>query len=97
MAEIYVQSSAALQGVIDELNELCVEFNNKKEAIQNEQEALVSKWQGDASTAFNENWMKESQNFRTLYDVAVKYVGALREILAKYETAEEQAKQIASN
>lgn len=95
MAEIYVQSSAALDGVIEQLDRLRVLFGERANAINDEQEALVSKWQGDASEAFNQHWMQERDNFSRLYDVIVQYVEALRAIKTRYEDAENTNKAIA--
>jgi WXG100 family type VII secretion target len=97
MSQIVVQSSAQFESMIDELEAKRVEFVNKANALDTEHLNVTTKWQGDASTAMNDHWMKKRQNFQTLNDALVQYVQALRDILANYEAAEEKNKGIAEN
>lgn len=97
MAEIYVAGSSSIQDVIDQLEELNSGFMDKANAIDAEHKALTSKWEGDASTAFEEHYQNERQNFDVFYNAIHEYANALRTILANYEYVEQQNKSIASD
>lgn len=89
MAEIYVQSSAALEDVIIQLTNLRTDFADKANAINAEEQQLVGKWQGDASTEFDARWMRERQNFQTMVDVLGEYIQGLQQIKQNLEDAEQ--------
>ena len=97
MAEIYVQSSQALGEVIIQLDGLTQRFRQKAIDLEQEQQALCSKWEGDASTAFNQHWVQERENFNTLLEVLGEYIKKLEAIMQAYEEAEAKNKQIAEN
>lgn len=96
MAEIYVAGSSNIQDVIDQLEQLNTQFMEKANAIDAEHKSLVSKWEGDASTAFEEHYQNERQNFDVFYNTIHDYINALRIILANYEDAERRNTGIAS-
>ena len=96
MAEIYVQSSNAIQGVIDQLTSLNNEYRSKAADIRTEHTTLVTKWEGDASTAFEDHFKQEEPNFESFATAIDEYIRALQEILAEYEQAEATNKAIAS-
>jgi len=95
MSEIYVASSAAIQQIIDELTNLNREFRAKADEIRQEQSTLTTKWKGDASTEFQDNFHREEPNFESFATAIDEYISALQEILAQYEQAEESNKAIA--
>ncbi len=97
MAEIYVKSSAELQGIIDQLRELNTQFRGKAEDINAEHTNLTSKWEGDASTAFAEHFRKEYTNFENFAVAIDEYITGLTQILQEYDQAEDTNKTIASN
>lgn len=96
MSEIYVQSSSAIQGIIDQLTSLNGEFRQKTEDIRAEHNSLTSKWEGPASNAFQENFHKEEPSFENFASAIDEYVHALENILATYENAENANTNIAS-
>ena len=51
MSEIYIQSSQAIQDIITQLAQLNNAFREDAQNIDTEHKNLVTKWQGDASTA----------------------------------------------
>ena len=95
MSQIVIQSSAQFQSVIDELEAKRAEFVNKANALDAEHMNVTSKWQGDASTAMRDHWLKKRKYFQALSDALALYVQALRDILANYEAAEAKNRQIA--
>ncbi len=95
MAEIYVKSSSDIQSVIDQLKTFNDEFRKKAEDINTEQTQLTTKWEGDASTAFQEHFRKEYSNFETFAQTIDEYVTGLTQILAEYDRAEVANKAIA--
>ena len=96
MAEIYVQSSSAIRDVITQLRDLNTQFHGKADDVRAEHTRLITNWEGDASTAFEEHFHNEESNFDVFEQAVLDYIVGLERILAEYEQAEEQNKQIAS-
>lgn len=97
MAEIYVASSQSIQDVINELQRLNGEFTTKASDIDREHTSLTQKWEGDASTAFEEHYQNERQNFDVFSMAIDEYIQGLTNILENYNTAEDKNKTIASD
>ena len=97
MAEIYVRSSNSLQEVITQLRDLNTQFRTQAENIRTEQGNLTQKWEGDASTAFQEHFRAEEGNFESFATTIDEYVRGLEEILRNYEVAEQMNKNIAES
>ncbi len=95
MAVIRVSSSGDIQQIIDQLTQLNREFRNKATDINQEQTTLTTKWEGNASTAFQDHFKKEYPNFETFAVAIDEYIEGLKQILEEYERAEEMNKQIA--
>ena len=97
MAEIYVSSSSALQGVIDNLTQDNAKYLEMVERLVAEAKNLASKWEGEASTAFQDKFNAEQAKYQAFYEGIQQYITALQEILAKYEAAESSNTNIAAN
>lgn len=97
MAEIFVASSNSIEDVINQLRDLNNRFETKASEIDTEHTSLTQKWEGDASTAFEEHYQNERQNFDVFSQAINEYIQGLTTILQNYETAEQQNKNIASN
>ena len=97
MAEIYVQSSNAIQGVIDELTQFNADFRTKAEEINSEKTNLTTKWEGDASTTFSERFDREYPSFENFAKAIDEYVQGLTNILAEYDRTEDANKAIAQS
>lgn len=95
MSEIYVASSSAMQELIDNLTNLNSNFRTKKDEIQNEQNTLTTKWEGDSSTTFQERYQKEAPAFEEFAATIDQYINALKEALAEYEATEAKNQSIA--
>ncbi len=95
MASIVVRSSADIQQIIDQLTQLNRDFRNKATDINQEQTTLTTKWEGNASTAFQDNFKREYPNFENFATAIDEYIEGLKQILDEYERAEEMNKQIA--
>ncbi|WP_029200334.1 WXG100 family type VII secretion target [Oribacterium sp. NK2B42] len=94
MAEIYVKSSNDIQEVINRLRTLNTDFRNKANDIRTEQTNLTTKWEGDASTAFQEHFRKEEPNFESFATAIDEYIEGLTHILEEYNRAEDTNKSI---
>ena len=97
MAEIYVKSSNDIQEVINRLRTLNTDFRNKAADINTEHTNLTTKWEGDASTAFEEHFKKEYPNFESFATAIDEYVEGLTQILEEYNQAEDTNKAIAQD
>ena len=95
MAEIYVKSSNDIQEVINQLRTLNTEFRSKADGIRTEQINLTTKWEGDASTAFQRHFKKEEPNFETFATAIDEYIEGLTQILDEYNRTEDTNKAIA--
>ena len=96
MAEIFIQSTGSIEDAITELTSLLADFRTCAEDIDTTQSGLTKKWEGDASTIFQERYARERQNFETFDKVITDYINKLTEILAEYESAEGKNKEIAA-
>ena len=96
MSEIYVQSSSALEQVIQDLQTKNNEFIQYADNIRSEHKTLVTKWEGDASDAFEANFHKEESNLTNFAQAIDEYITALKAILSQYEQAESQNINIAN-
>ena len=88
MAEIFVQSSAALDSVIEDLRAMRSECEGKENDLAAELSNVAAKWTGDASDAFINNWNTDSANFQNFLTVIDQYIQGLEQIKADYEQAE---------
>ena len=88
MSKLVVQSSAAIENVIDQLKNYNTEFRAKADEIRTEQKMLVANWEGEASDAFQANFQKEEPSFENFATAIDEYVQALQRILEQYEMAE---------
>lgn len=96
MSELYVQSSSSIQGVISRLTTLLGDFDKVANDIRSEHKTLVTKWEGDASTAFHDTFVKQEPNLTNFHDAIDEYIKALTTILGVYEQAEQKNVGIAS-
>ncbi|WP_026517600.1 WXG100 family type VII secretion target [Butyrivibrio sp. MC2021] len=96
MAEIYVQSSQALQDIIDQLTKLNATYQGYTQDIDTEVKNLTTKWEGKASETFQDTYSKERHCYADFFDGVGTYIKALTEILAKYEATETANISIAS-
>lgn len=96
MAEIYVGSSEALRGIIEDLTTANSTYLEQAEAVEAEQKNLTSKWEGEASTSFQDRFSKEQHCYHDFYEGIATYIKALQEILERYEAAETQNTNIAA-
>ena len=97
MSEIYIQSSQAIQDIITQLAQLNNAFREDAQNIDTEHKNLVTKWQGDASTASEEHYQNERGNFEAFATTIEDYIAKLQEILANWEAAESANVQIGSD
>lgn len=94
MSEILIQGSQSIQDIITQLSQLNGAFREGAQNIDNEHSNLVAKYQGDASTAFEEHYQNERGNFETFATTIDEYITKLQEILSNWEAAEAANVQI---
>lgn len=95
--EMYVQSSQALQDIIEDLTKWNSEFLNRVEDLKAEAKTLTSKWEGDASTEFNTTFTKESVSYTEFSDLVKTHISALSEMKVIIEEAEDECKRISTH
>lgn len=97
MQTIVVKGSAQLQNIISQLTNLNSQFQSKVGELTSEQQRLDRMWDGEANTAFNQNFNKDKRQFDAFHSAIAEYVAKLKTIKENYENAETHNKQIASN
>ena len=95
MAEIRV-TSAQLTSKKEELDAL----NNNFKSLVGEMEGTVSRlkgsWEGETHDEFYNAFSKDKIQMDNFYNAVVAYIRALEMIIAKYEQAEQQAREVAA-
>ena len=96
MAEILV-TAATLKSKADELNQMNATFKSQVGELESEENNLTSMWEGEAKTAFHNAFTKDKTQMDNFYNAITKYVAALNDIAAKYESAESKNVQTATS
>lgn len=97
MQTIVVKSSSQLQQVITQLTNYNSQFQSKVNELCNAQRTLDRMWDGDANTAFNNNFNKDKRQFDAFHSAIAEYIAKLKTIKENYENAETNNKQIVSD
>ncbi len=97
MQTIVVKGSSQLQNIISQLTNLNSQYQAKVNELCNEQRRLDGMWDGDANTAFNNNFNKDKRQFNEFHAAIKEYIEKLRTIKDNYENAETQNKRIVSD
>lgn len=97
MQTIIVKGSSQLQNLITQLTNYNNQFKTKVTELCSEQRRLDSMWDGEANTAFNQNFNKDKRQFDAFHQAIAEYVAKLKTIKENYENAETHNKQIASD
>ena len=92
---IFVKSSADLSNVSSQLRTLNGKFKESADGIRREHRELTTKWEGEASDAFRDNFKKEEPALTNFYQAIEEYAKALDQIRQKYETYEKKNVSIA--
>lgn len=88
MAEIQV-TSATLRSKAEELNQLNEQFKNAVSSLTDEESALRSQFEGEASDAFHNAFTRDTVQMNNFYNAIAQYVQKLIQIAEAYEKAEQ--------
>jgi len=97
MQTIVVKGSSQLQNIISQLTNFNNQFKTKVGELCSEQRRLDGMWDGEANTAFNQNFNKDKRQFDEFYQAIADYIAKLKVIKENYEKAEYDNKKIASD
>lgn len=96
MALIQVTASQ-LKTKANELRSLNGQFKSQVGNLESQEAALASMWEGEAKNAFHTAFNNDKVQMDNFYNLIEKYCQALETIAQKYEQAEAQNLQTASN
>lgn len=96
MALIQVTASQ-LKTKANELRSLNGQFKAQVGNLESQEAALASMWEGEAKNAFHTAFNNDKVQMDNFYNLIEKYCQALETIAQKYEQAEAQNLQTASN
>lgn len=96
MSEIQVTSST-LRSKAEELNQLNEQFKNAVSSLTDEESALRSQFEGEASDAFHNAFTKDTIQMNNFYNAIAQYVQKLIQIAEAYEKAEQANVTTATN
>ena len=88
MAEIQV-TSATLRSKAEELNQLNEQFKSAVSSLSDEENALRSQFEGEASDAFHNTFTRDTTQMNNFYNAIAQYVQKLIQIAEAYEKAEQ--------
>lgn len=97
MQTIVVKGSSQLQQVITQLTNYNSQFQSKVNELCSTQRTLDGMWDGDANTAFNNNFNKDKKQFDEFHAAIADYIAKLKTIKENYENAETNNKRIVSD
>ena len=95
MQQIMVKSSADLERVINDLRGMNQKLEGLIQEMQSEQRRVDAMWDGEANTAFNNNFNRDIQQFHNFRHVVGQYINGLGEIKRNYEITEHNNTRIA--
>ncbi len=95
MSEIQV-TSATLISKAEELNSLNEQFKNAVTTLMEEESALRSQFEGEASDAFHAAFTKDTTQMNNFYNAIAQYCQKLQQIAQAYEKAEQANVQTAT-
>ncbi len=88
MGEIIV-TSATLRSKAEELNQMNEQFKSAVSSLSDEESALRSQFEGDASDAFHAAFSQDVIQMNNFYNAIAQYVQKLLQIAEAYEKAEQ--------
>lgn len=88
MGEIMV-TSATLRSKAEELNQLNEQFKSAVSTLSDEESALRSQYEGEASDAFHNAFTRDTIQMNNFYNAIAQYVQKLLQIADAYEKAEQ--------
>lgn len=88
MSEIIVTSST-LRSKAEELNNMNEQFRSAVSSLTEEEGALRSQFEGEASDAFHAAFTKDTTQMQNFYNAIAQYVQKLIQIAESYEKAEQ--------
>jgi len=96
MAEMRVTSATLSQkkSELEQLNSQLVALKGQYESVE---QAMNSKWDGDAKTAFHATFTQNMAAIDTFTKEVTNYITALQNIITKYETTEAENQSIAAS
>lgn len=87
MSEIIVTSSS-LRSKAEELSQMNEQFRNAVSSLTEEESALRSQYEGEASDAFHNAFTRDTTQMQNFYNAIAQYVQKLIQIADTYEKAE---------
>lgn len=94
MSEFMVISQQ-LRTKAEELKGLNVQFKTAVDSLASSETALAGMWEGEAQTAFHNEFIKDRTQFDTFHEGIEQYIQALLDAAAQYEQAEAKNLSIA--
>lgn len=88
MSEIIV-TSATLRSKAEELNQMNEQFKSAVSSLSDEENALRSQFEGEASDAFHQAFSQDVIQMNNFYNAIAQYVQKLIQIAESYEKAEQ--------
>lgn len=96
MAEIKV-TSGELRRIAQELRQLNNQFNSSVEEMTSTEQQLMGMWDGEAKDTFHNAYNNDKGQMDVFYQTIEKYCQTLEANADKYERAEQQNLNTASN
>lgn len=95
MSSITVTASQ-LKSSADQLESLNQQFKAAVESLEGQEQSVCGMWEGEAKQTFHNAFTRDKGNMQMFYNNIQKFIATLRNAAIKYEQAEAQSTQIAS-
>lgn len=89
-------TSTELRNKAEQLSELNMQFENRKNELETQEISLTTMWEGEAKQLFHEAFLKDKEQMNVFITLIRQYVDALLEIARRYEEAEARNAELAS-
>ncbi len=90
MAQGFEVTAGQLKKQRQELESLNSKFKTNIDKLNEYAQAVISSWEGEASSAFNKKFAVEKEKMTTLHSTVIEYVQAIDTIISNYSDAEKR-------
>lgn len=89
-------TSTELRNKAEQLSELNMQFENRKNELETQEISLTTMWEGEAKQLFHEAFLQDKEQMNVFIMLIRQYVDALLEIARRYEEAEARNAELAA-
>ncbi|MDE7261697.1 MAG: WXG100 family type VII secretion target [Oscillospiraceae bacterium] len=93
----FMVTASQLRAKAEELRQSNEQFKSQVNTLNDQEAHLGAMWEGESKNAFHNAFQRDKAQMDNFFNAIAQYVNALESIAQKYEEAERQNIEIASN